>query len=98
MCFAQETHLREFRTIMHEMPTLAIKSPQVPYNCFASQVKVWLGDEEHAGGKHYYIMSRYLICRMLTVTKIPQMKVRDMLMSYEQRRGLEVMLIIGRLH
>ena len=41
------------------------------------QVKVWLGDEEHAGGKHYYIMSRYLICRMLTVTKIPQMKVRD---------------------
>jgi len=38
------------------------------------QVKVWLGDG-HVGGKHYYIMSRYLICRMLTVTKIPQMKV-----------------------
>lgn len=25
---------------------------------------------------HYYVLSRFLISRMLTVTKIPQMKVR----------------------
>lgn len=32
------------------------------------QVKVWLGE-------HYYILSRFLISRMLTVTKIPYIKV-----------------------
>lgn len=25
---------------------------------------------------HYYVLSRFLICRMLTVTKIPYIKVR----------------------
>ena len=36
-----------------------------------SQVKVWVGENL----VHYYILSRFLISRMLTVTKIPQMKV-----------------------
>jgi len=35
------------------------------------QVKVWLG----ADRDHYYILSRFLICRMLTVTRIPYIKV-----------------------
>ena len=34
------------------------------------QVKVWLGE----GMSHYYVLSRFLISRMLTVTKIPYMK------------------------
>ena len=37
------------------------------------QVKVWLGETQ----AHYYILSRFLISRMLTVTKIPYMKVGD---------------------
>eukprot|EP00878_Enallax_costatus_P038547 GHUV01043859.1.p1 GENE.GHUV01043859.1~~GHUV01043859.1.p1 ORF type:complete len:171 (-),score=14.88 GHUV01043859.1:173-685(-) len=37
------------------------------------QVKVWLGENMD----HYYILSRFLICRMLTVTKIPYIKVND---------------------
>ncbi len=39
------------------------------YGCL--QVKVWLGE----GMSHYYVLSRFLISRMLTVTKIPYMKV-----------------------
>ena len=35
------------------------------------QVKVWVGENL----AHYYVLSRFLISRMLTVTKIPQMKV-----------------------
>ncbi|KAH6554651.1 hypothetical protein KP509_1Z317700 [Ceratopteris richardii] len=31
------------------------------------QVKVWLGDSAN----HYYVLSRFLVSRMLTVTKIP---------------------------
>ncbi|GMH08777.1 hypothetical protein Nepgr_010617 [Nepenthes gracilis] len=31
------------------------------------KVKVWLGDN----ADHYYVLSRFLLCRMLTVTKIP---------------------------
>ena len=37
-----------------------------------AQVKVWVGENL----VHYYILSRFLISRMLTVTKIPQMKVQ----------------------
>lgn len=33
------------------------------------QVRVWLGG-------HHYILSRYLISRMLTMTRIPTSKVR----------------------
>ena len=40
-------------------------------------MKVWLGD----GMDHYYILSRFLISRVLTVTKIPYMKVMP---SYRQ--------------
>jgi hypothetical protein len=36
-----------------------------------TQVKVWLGEDLD----HYYILSRFLICRMLTVTRIPYIKV-----------------------
>jgi hypothetical protein len=36
-----------------------------------TQVKVWLGENLD----HYYILSRFLICRMLTVTRIPYIKV-----------------------
>ena len=32
---------------------------------------MWLGDNLD----HYYILSRFLICRMLTVTRIPYIKV-----------------------
>jgi hypothetical protein len=35
------------------------------------QVKVWLGDTMD----HHYVLSRYLISRMLTVTRIPYVKV-----------------------
>ena len=35
------------------------------------KVKVWLG--EHM--EHYYVLSRFLISRMLTVTRLPQQKV-----------------------
>lgn len=35
-----------------------------------SQVKVWLGEE----GSHYYVLSRFLVSRSLTVTKIPHLK------------------------
>lgn len=31
------------------------------------KVRVWLGDN----ADHYYVLSRFLLCRMLTVTKIP---------------------------
>ena len=34
---------------------------------YADQVKVWLGDN----ADHYYVLSRFLLCRMLTVTKVP---------------------------
>eukprot|EP00775_Hariotina_reticulata_P011609 gene11609-11753_t len=34
------------------------------------KVKVWLGENMD----HYYVLSRFLICRMLTVTKIPYIK------------------------
>jgi len=37
----------------------------------ALQIKVWLGENMD----HYYVLSRFLICRMLTVTKIPYIKV-----------------------
>ena len=30
------------------------------------KVKVWLGDN----ADHYYVLSRFLVCRMLTVTKV----------------------------
>lgn len=33
---------------------------------FPSQVKVWLGDN----ADHYYVLSRFLLSRMLTVTKV----------------------------
>jgi len=36
-----------------------------------TQVKVWLGDNQD----HYYVLSRFLISRMLTVTKVPVNKV-----------------------
>ena len=42
------------------------------------QVKVWLGDGQ-GGEKHYYVLSRYLICRMLTVTKLSHNKVQHSL-------------------
>ena len=35
------------------------------------KIKVWLGDHH----KHYYILSRYLICRILTFIRVPQDKV-----------------------
>lgn len=37
----------------------------------AAQVKVWLGDNLD----HYYILSRFLVSRSLTITKIPSTKV-----------------------
>jgi len=37
------------------------------------KIKVWLGENR----EHYYILSRFLIARMLTVTRVPQNKVRD---------------------
>ena len=40
----------------------------------AVQVRVWL-----CGNDHYYVLSRYLISRTLTVTKIPYVKVSRVL-------------------
>ena len=37
----------------------------------AAQVKVWLQGGEKA---HYYVLSRFLVSRALTVTRIPHMK------------------------
>jgi hypothetical protein len=37
----------------------------------ATQVKVFLGDHM----EHHYVLSRFLISRMLTVTRIPNSKV-----------------------
>jgi hypothetical protein len=34
---------------------------------------VWVGENL----AHYYVLSRFLISRMLTVTKVPQMKARS---------------------
>ena len=34
------------------------------------QVRVWLGTDQD----HYYVLSRFLISRMLTVTKLPPLK------------------------
>jgi hypothetical protein len=42
--------------------------------CTVLQVKVWLGDGESMD--HYYVLSRFLISRMLTLAKIPYIKVR----------------------
>ena len=42
------------------------------------QVKVWVGENL----AHYYVLSRFLISRMLTVTKVPQMKVRTCLLEH----------------
>jgi hypothetical protein len=36
------------------------------------KIRVWLGQHQ----EHYYVLSRFLISRMLTVTKLPQDKVR----------------------
>jgi hypothetical protein len=36
------------------------------------KIKVWLGDHH----QHYYILSRYLICRILTFIRVPQDMVR----------------------
>ena len=40
------------------------------------KIKVWLGKDL----EHYYILSRFLISRILTVTKVPQDKVRTSLL------------------
>lgn len=37
----------------------------------AVQVKVWLGPNRD----HYYVLSRFLVSRSLTITKIPSTKV-----------------------
>jgi hypothetical protein len=46
------------------------RSPDGRHDCPAKQVKVWLGKER----AHYYVLSRFLISRSLTVTKIPHLK------------------------
>lgn len=64
----------DFLKVVHSMITL--RGSRSYYSrlimpTVALQVKVWLGDNMD----HYYILSRFLICRMLTVTKIPYIKV-----------------------
>ena len=44
-------------------------SPDLPLP--GAKVKVWLGENQD----HYYVLSRFLISRMLTVTMIPYLKV-----------------------
>ncbi|CAD5335536.1 unnamed protein product [Arabidopsis thaliana] len=59
----------------HEPRDINIRSfssvPSSPRNASSKydfvKVKVWLGDN----ADHYYVLSRFLVCRMLTVTKIP---------------------------
>ena len=45
------------------------KPPSSKYDYI--KIKVWLGE----GLDHYFILSRFLIARVLTVTKVPQDKV-----------------------
>ena len=45
------------------------KAPTSKYDYV--KIKVWLGENQ----EHYYILSRFLISRMLTVTRVPQDKV-----------------------
>ena len=42
------------------------------------KIKVWVGSEL----EHYYILSRFLIARTLTVTKVPQEKVCPRVCEY----------------
>ncbi|CAN8264787.1 unnamed protein product [Cochlearia groenlandica] len=59
----------------HELREINIRPfssvPSSPRNASSKydfvKVKVWLGDN----ADHYYVLSRFLVCRMLTVTKIP---------------------------
>lgn len=54
------------------MLTLSVVSLCVPYVRYDYvKVRCWLGDKL----EHYYILSRFLLSRMLTVTRIPQYKV-----------------------
>ena len=48
-----------------------IFSAAVSRDAVDAQVKVWLGENL----SHYYVLSRFLISRMLTVTKIKHTKV-----------------------
>lgn len=48
----------------------AICTEALSLTTHVSQVKVWLGDDR----AHYYVLSRFLVSRSLTVTKIPHMK------------------------
>ena len=54
--------------------------------CLSAQVRVWL-----CGMDHYYVLSRYLISRTLTVTKIPYVKVRLMHNIFESATTLSVL-------
>lgn len=51
--------------------TYTANSPNNRQGWAGTQVKVWLGDNQD----HYYVLSRFLISRMLTVTKVPVNKV-----------------------
>jgi hypothetical protein len=66
------------------------------HNCFCMQVKVWLGEQL----QHHYILSRFLICRMLTVTRIPLAKVKHSPASCTPRfkfEGMHAHIACGQL-
>uniref|UniRef100_A0A2N9E198 Uncharacterized protein n=1 Tax=Fagus sylvatica TaxID=28930 RepID=A0A2N9E198_FAGSY len=49
------------------LPTIRFSSRNTSSKYDFVKVKVWLGDN----ADHYYVLSRFLLSRMLTVTKIP---------------------------
>jgi hypothetical protein len=49
------------------------------------QVKVWLGESR----SHYYVLSRFLISRMLTLSKIPYIKVGQQQQRRRRRQQQE---------
>ena len=56
-------------------------SPDLPLP--GAKVKVWLGENQD----HYYVLSRFLTSRMLTVTMIPYLKVWRVLLVFPERNA-----------
>ncbi|KAK3258496.1 hypothetical protein CYMTET_32460, partial [Cymbomonas tetramitiformis] len=54
---------------MHSQPPIDARPPRRTSSKYDYvKVRVWLGEK----GDHYYVLSRFLVSRMLSVTKIPQ--------------------------
>ena len=45
------------------------------------KVRVWLGDK---GNQHYYVLSRFLLARMLTASKVPKKKATQIMLELKK--------------